>query len=310
MYIVYGNTYEIISSKLLTMFPDDTKFVNFDWNSNKVSEIQNTLMQQSLFEESDNVVYVIKKATFLNSDSKSTHEFIENLLKINKNIICTLVLKKKVNLSENITKNKNIKIIKATNFTDKEKNDFVKNLLNKYPINFDCETTKENFIDLLPMNRELILTNIKKLNAYSLDNIVNESIINNTIFIGTDNNIYNLLNLIISNNISESLTLFDKLLKTKIQPITIVQVLLNQLFELKIQKKFITNYDLNTSYEIIKLSPYIIKKNIFMLRTLSINRIDELINKLIVLEYNIKLMKIIPVVGIKQFILEGTKNGK
>lgn len=305
MKIIYGNTYEIAKSYAWFVINNLRFKQKFDFDDN-YEQILSSINQISLLDDGNKVNYLIDHATFLTNKTKIATEFIKDLLNANDEIICIHVARSKDSFNPLLINNKNVEFIKATKLSDKDKFKLVNDLLKTYPINFDSEATKIGFVNALANDPYLIINEVQKASNYSLNNEFNVQTIKDLVAQNTNNTIFDLVNFILLNKKQEALKLFDNLLKKKVQPVTCIQVMGTQLFDLKLQKIYleINNNNIYNAQKVLGINQYRIMANWKILNNITLSKIKKLLNSLILLEYNIKNNLVIGDIGIKMLIME------
>lgn len=306
MKVIYGNIYEVAKT-YACLFINEKKIKHrFEYSKN-AEDILNIINQTSLFEEENsNGLYLIYHADFLTEKTKTVSNFISSLLNSDKEIICIIGARSLSSFNPVVTNNKNVEFIKAKKLNNQDKLKLVNVMLKTYPINFDCETTKSNFIDCLANDPNNIINEVKKASSYSFDNEFTIETINHLVTQNTNDTFFDLVNFILANKKSEAINLLENLLKKKIQPITIIQIMASQLFDLKLQKIYMINYNNNPylAQKVLGINPYVILMHQEMLIKTPISKIKKMLNSLSLLDYNIKNNLAIGDISLKTFIME------
>ena len=97
-----------------------------------------------------------------------------------------------------VANNKNVEFIKAKKLTNQDKFKLIDNMLKTYPINFDCETTKTNFINCFANDPNLIINEVKKASSYSFDSEFTNDTINHLVTQNANDTIFDLVDLLSS----------------------------------------------------------------------------------------------------------------
>lgn len=306
--IIYGMSNNNVQNKLYTLlFDQKIKYTFFDQTN---EEIISMLKQTNLFDESDQShdIVVIHNAKFLVNDKKSSIEFINELIECDQQIYCLVTAKSVSSFNKIVIKNKNkFNLIKATAFNEQDKLLFVNKLTKTHQINFDCEKTRNVFINQLANDPFLILNEIKKLECYSVSDKITEDILAKLVFNEVDELIFNLIEYILLKKHYLAINLYNQLLRRKIQTTVIIATIAAQLIDLKIQKQlFLVNHFSNIYYlsEQTKIPYFILNKNFNLLRNINLSRINKLLDKLVLIDYNIKCYQSLPELEFKLFILE------
>lgn len=304
MKIIYGVSYDVAKSYAY-LFTNNLKFKQkFDFNEN-YDQILSSVNQISLLDDESKFNYLINHANFLTNKSKKSTDFIQNLLGVKDEIICILAARNLNSFNPLLQNNKKVEFVKASKLNNKDKFKLINNLLKTYPINFDCETTKTSFIDALSNDPYSIINEVIKASNYSLDNEFDTKCINNLITQNANNTVFDLINFILMSQKSKALDLFDNLMKRKIPPIICIQVMAKQLFDLKLQKMYLTKYkNIYHVQEVLGISSYLIMMNLKILNNISLSKIEKMLESLLLLDYNIKNNLLIGDVAIKMLIME------
>ncbi|MDR2461770.1 MAG: DNA polymerase III subunit delta [Mycoplasmataceae bacterium] len=274
----------------------------FDENCN---EIINSLQQMNIFNEKK--IFVIHNASFLLKDNDGEmKEKIIDLLENNDNgdeFILIINAKSKTDFDSKIIKSKKIELNKVEKFDELKKNNLIVELLKKNEI-FLNEDALSNLVEITANNPFIVENELNKIILLNKKNI-DASDIGNFIIPSNDNNIFELINFILNNKKSEAIRLYDKLIENKYQPIELLQIISNQLFNLKLLKiAFETNMSSNEIFLATNMSLFqqrINKKNI---ENVEINKMNKLLDNLYTLDYNIKNGNINPYVSIKIFLIK------
>ena len=305
MLIVFGTTQEQIDTYLITLLFDKKVNAVYEYDKND-DEILAKVNQSSLFDDEEKgQIFLINNAIFLTSKTKKAIAFIKELEKSDKEIICTVVAKNEASFNAEAKKSK---IKKAKPFSDLEKESFIAKLTKNDPINFDCETTKQTFIQKVKNDPYMIVNEVKKLQAYSLNgNEINAEILKDLMYEAIDENVFNLLIKIFDKNKSDAIIMFDQLIQRKYLVSNIIAVIANQLFDLKIQKQAMLKYRHDNLWDLSKktnIAYFILKKNESLLRNITLSTINKMLDDLLIIDYNIKTMQVLPVPAFKLFILK------
>ena len=154
----------------------------------------------------------------------------------------------------------------------------------------------------------MIVNEIKKLQAYSLNNNeINVEVLKDLMFEAADENIFNLLMKILAKDKTDAIVLFDQLIQRKYILPNIISIIANQLFDLKIQKQAILKYRRISLWDLsskIGVSYFILKKNEVLLNNITMSKLNNMLNDLLIIDYNIKTMQLIPITAFKLFILK------
>ncbi|MDR0985441.1 MAG: hypothetical protein LBL60_00650 [Mycoplasmataceae bacterium] len=285
--------YEIHKINSLEQLP--IKNIYFDNNHNQVLD---DLLQTDLF--NNKKIYIIHDADFLNQKKQDDIKLCQQINKIDEEIFLTLQTKK-VPISN---KDMNNFVFKKINkFTEKSKTTLISQLMDINNIKFANQNVRDSFEHSLSNNPFLIENEFNKLLVNLKTNIIDKDDIKNIFDNSSEINIMDLLQQLLLKNKSSVLNIYDNLIKTKWQPTEIIQIISSQLFNLKLLKMANNNH-LSQSMinDQLKITPYIQFKNLPIIKTTTIDNIDQLLNDLYQLDYNIKRSLIDPFDGLKLLI--------
>ena len=305
MKIVFGTSQEQIDSHLTMSLFEKKVNIIYDYDKND-EEILAKINQSSLFEEEErDEIILITNASFLTSKTKKAIEFIKQLEVSEKDIICTVVIKDESSFNAEAKK---IEHEKALPFNEQRKEQFIAKLITDNNVHFDCETTKQTFIQKVKADPNMIINEISKLQAYSSNGSeINSEIVKDLMYEAVDENVFNLLIKILAKDKNDAIIMFDQLIQRKYTVQNIIAVIANQLFDLKIQKQIVLKYAHAKLWDISKkfdIPYFILKKNETLLNDISLNKINKMLNDLLIIDYNIKTMQLIPITAFKLFILK------
>ena len=217
------------------------------------------------------------------------------------------MVKNKNSFNENVLNNKAFKFIEATIINDSKKISLANYYIQQSNLKFDCETTKSKFIAKLNNDPFFIENEIKKMANYANGVEINSNDVNVLCLNGINDNIFNLLIYILTKQKTKAFKLFNDLVKQKVQIINILQTISVQLFQLKLQKMLIEKYKFNfasKSLTELGINSFIVQKNLPILNLYTIDKLNQLLEKILLLDYNIKSNIVIPTIAFQLFVSE------
>ena len=310
--VIYGTKIDYVKNQCHIFLNKEEGIIKqtFDYKNDSNLDILNSINQINLldsYESNDNEFYCINNPSFLTSKTNSDRKFLENLLLSNKNIICLIVVKNKNSFNENVLNNKAFKFIEATIINDTKKISLANYYIQQSNLKFDCETTKSQFIAKLNNDPFFIENEIKKIANYANGVEINSNDVNVLCLNGINDNIFNLLIYILTKQKTKAFKLFNDLVKQKVQIINILQTISVQLFQLKLQKMLIEKYKFNfasKSLTELGINSFIVQKNLPILNLYTIDKLNQLLEKILLLDYNIKSNIVIPTIAFQLFVSE------
>ena len=310
--VIYGTKIDYVKNQCHIFLNKEKGIIKqtFDYKNDSNLDILNSINQINLldsYESNDNEFYSINNPSFLTSKTNSDRKFLENLLLSNKNIICLIVVKNKNSFNENVLNNKAFKFIEATIINDSKKISLANYYIQQSNLKFDCETTKSQFIAKLNNDPFFIENEIKKMANYANGVEINSNDVNVLCLNGINDNIFNLLIYILTKQKTKAFKLFNDLVKQKVQIINILQTISVQLFQLKLQKMLIEKYKFNfasKSLTELGINSFIVQKNLPILNLYTIDKLNQLLEKILLLDYNIKSNIVIPTIAFQLFVSE------
>jgi DNA polymerase-3 subunit delta len=224
IHIYYGQDKNNINFEKSNILINKT-FTQIDFDDNH-DLIIDTISQSSLFDDKD--FFVINDASFLSNKKQEDINFINNLMKLNKEIYC-------FNYDEKIDLNlKGIVYHKINKFNNLSKQKLVSQLLNKLQINFDNIQTKQYFESLLDNDPFIINNELNKLALYSSN--ITKTQVENSISPFYNPNIFKLLTFLLTNDKTKLIKLYENLILSKFLPMDLIIIINTQLLNLKIYK--------------------------------------------------------------------------
>ncbi|MFV0380150.1 MAG: DNA polymerase III subunit delta [Anaerorhabdus sp.] len=282
-------------NKLIDSFDIENKEMNitfFDATDKEFSietflEVCNTI---PFFSNKKTVV--LKNPIFLSASGKLQDkdvELLENYMK-NYNNDCELIF------YGNTTLDKRKKIVKfiqknseSINVNPLSENDFkmyVRKEIKKNKIS-SSEKAISLLADKLPNDLSYFHNELNKLLVFNGD--INEKVIEDLIIFPLENDVFNLINAVVANKISDIFMIWKQLKELNTEPIHLIYLLSSQ-FRFLYQIKYYLNigYDEFEIKNIINAHPYRIKLAINTLKLLSIDRCLKILNELAETDQGIK----------------------
>ena len=161
---------------------------------------------------------------------------------------------------------------------------------------------------LLQLTGSHLSTGLKELNKlmlYALDEkVINKQMVEELTVKGLEENVFELVEFILQKKTSQSLTLFESLLKQKEEPIKIIALLLSQ-FRLLLQVKILKEkgYQQGDITKFLKIHPYRVKLAAGQERNFSYQDLSHAFNGLIETDYQLKTGYSQPEVQFELFVL-------
>jgi len=287
MNIFYSSSQDILDFRIRE-FVKNNKCSLIDCLNLTVEEANNLILQDGLFSD-PNEKKVIMNFDFIKKNAKNYQ---------NDNLFFFVKSSKKPTDSQNwqelkkITKKEVFKIIKDT--FKKENIQYDENI-EEIIYNFSLENPLKLFKDL-----EILISSEKKITKEVVFSLLSNE--------NNEPKIFSMAKLIISKNINESLKLLDELILNKFDVIAIINLISDEIFKFYIIKKMIME-NLNdfsiskiTNIPVYFLNDY--KNTIF---SVDINVINNLLQELYFLDYNIKSGNSEPLLSFKKILIA---NGK
>jgi DNA polymerase III delta subunit len=257
------------------------------------NEIINLINQYDLFIEKK--IYIITNASFIDSAEVDDQHLMRHLNNSNHDIYLFYQTK---SLS-----NKNPDFVKLTAFSNANKIKLVEKLIDNYQIKFDNYETKNLLINYLIDDPILIENEIGKISL--LKTTITPEIITNVLSNNNDSNLFNLIKYILAKQYKNAIELIDNLLLNKYQVTDIIQIISSQLFNLKLFKiacnQSCSSQDMTNK---LNFTPYAQANNRKNLSNITVEHINQLLNELMLLDYNIKHSLILPKQGLKLLVLK------
>ena len=274
--------------------------------------------KHEFYKEKYEAIVFIKKATHLYNITLEVLEKNKEILNyLDRNIhnypkymfsyINDLVSLLKYGVDSKTITNKTFKFIEATIINDTKKISLANYYIQQSNLKFDCETTKSQFIAKLNNDPFFIENEIKKMANYANGVEINSNDVNVLCLNGINDNIFNLLIYILTKQKTKAFKLFNDLVKQKVQIINILQTISVQLFQLKLQKMLIEKYKFNfasKSLTELGINSFIVQKNLPILNLYTIDKLNQLLEKILLLDYNIKSNIVIPTIAFQLFVSE------
>ncbi len=305
VYLLYGNKdYEINNEiKKISTNIDKMNISKYDINTDQVKDIIDDCETYSLFAE--NKIVIADNANMFTASSNKDNELIENYLN-NPNPQTTLILivhNESIDKRKKITKlvTKNGKVLEFNSEINKE--DFVKNLLNDYNINYQ---NIKLLLDRVGSNPSIIENEINKLKLYkNKDKEITKEDIENVTNKTIEIDIFKLIDSIIKKDKETAIEIYQEMLKINEEPIKIIIMLANQ-FRIMYQSKELMQkgYSEKDIASTLQIHPYRVKLAIQNSRSYNSKTLLSFINDLADMDLNIKTGKTNKDLALELFILK------
>jgi len=286
VYIIKSFSFRALQKKIDTLIKSEN-IIHFDFDEEEINNLLEEANYISLFNEEKYIIVKNMKYFSNKGEYKKENELIESYLK-NENPNTTIIfIANDLNL-----KNKNVKTIKDNNnlivineYQKGELDEEIKKYLKES--NFKIDTQSLNLLKTKCLNNyDIILNELDKLFLIKKDNNININDIKENVSNMLEDN-YEFINAVATKNVN-MFKYLDDLIELKIDPTFIIGQLVNQyklLYFVKDALNYISESEIAT---ILKMHPYRIKvarENSF---NYTLTEIDNIIDKLIELDLNIK----------------------
>lgn len=308
-YLIYGLDSYLIKNnidKIKAKF-SPISISKYNLLDTSISSVLDDAQTMSLFDDAKLIIcddsYIFTSSTKKEIDHNIS--LLEEYLK-NPNEDCTIIFTvnyEKLDERKKIVKliKEHGKIIECNKIDDIAK--CVKNMFDDYKID---NKTINLLIDRVGSNLEILNSEIEKIKIYLDDNkTVNDEDIINLTNKNVDDNIFSLIENIVSDNKSEALESLNEMLKQNEEPIKIIIMLANQ-FRIIYQTKelYKQGYTEANIASILKIHPYRIKLALSKGRNFKSEELLKYLEELHELDYKIKTGEILKDSALELFILE------
>jgi DNA polymerase-3 subunit delta len=295
LHILYGEDKNNLAYELHRLMQSHkTTSIRHVYFDNNYQQIIDDVCQLDLFNNDE--LFIVHDATFLLNNKPIDLQLTEELSQLTQEIYF-IVSSKKESFNKHTT---NMKIKKIAKFTSTSKRSLINNILKSQSIKFeniDLQSTFENLVANDPfmveseLNKIILLADNKVITKSMLDQAINDS---------TELNIFKLTNYLLTNNKTALISLYDNLIALKHQPIELMQIMATQLFNLKILKQaMVKRYSQSEIETQLKINKFVQYANRDILNKITIDKINQVINELALLDYNIKHSLVNPYLGLK-----------
>ncbi|MDR0740082.1 MAG: hypothetical protein LBF00_04345 [Mycoplasmataceae bacterium] len=294
--IFYGDDKNTLDYELynLIRFHNNTPIQHLYFKDN-YDEILDSVCQMNLF-TNDNI-FIIHDAAFLLSTKPKESTLSQKLCSLDEKKIYFFILTKK-NSFNMYTKKVNIK--KIAKFSTTNKRTLINTILKNNHIDFADEITRQYFENNMTNNPFLIESELNKLLLTSNDGLITKTAVTQLINNSIESNVFKLTNYLLLNDKAALITLYDNLIILKYQPIELIQVIATQLFNLKLLKIALDKHYSNTKIETeLNINKFVQFSNYDLLKKTSLEKINQTIITLSLLDYNIKRGLVNPYQGLK-----------
>ena len=312
-YLVYGEDKYLIKTNIKKIMKfhniDESLVVKYNMEEETIENLVNELDTYDMF--CDKKIVICDNSMFLSSETKkgtyNTDLLIKYLNNYNPNSILIITLNDTIDERKKITKEikKICKVINCNKLNSYELFNYTKDRLNKlgYKINNNDIDLIIKYVgdDLLNINNEL-----SKLILYKMNNkdIITEDI-NNVISKNIHNNIFDLVDCVVSNDKPKIFEIYEDLIKYSSEEPTKIIVMLSNQFRLILQCKLLNEEGLRESEIAKKLAvhPYRVKLAIQKGKNLNYDLLKKYLLDLSNLDIDIKSGKTNKNIGLELFFL-------
>ena len=312
-YLVYGEDKYLIKTNIKKIMKfhniDESLVVKYNMEEETIENLVNELDTYDMF--CDKKIVICDNAMFLSSETKkgtyNTDLLIKYLNNYNPNSILIITLNDTIDERKKITKEikKICKVINCNKLNNYELSNYIKDRLNKlgYKINNNDIDLIIKYVgdDLLNINNEL-----SKLILYKMNNkdITTEDI-NNVISKNIHNNIFDLVDCVVSNDKPKIFEIYEDLMHYSNEDATKIIVMLSNQFRLILQCKLLNEEGLRESEIAKKLAvhPYRVKLAIQKGKNLNYDLLKKYLLDLSNLDIDIKSGKTNKNIGLELFFL-------
>jgi DNA polymerase-3 subunit delta len=316
IYLFYGPDSYIIKQKtlkLIDMFHiDPFNIVNYDMEESPIEEAVNDATTIPFM--ADKKMVVIKNAYFLSNETQKQKKIIHDLdylqryvdNPVKETILVIQVPYAKLDKRKAITKAlvKTADVQECIPLKEQDLKGWTKRFLAKYGLAIDTDALDE-LIKRISNNTEVLVSETTKLALYAEGmNKVDLNMIRKVITRNVEDNVYEIVNNILDKKRSKALTIYNDLIMHSEDPLRILNIISSKYRELLHTKLLLEmgkdKTDIATYFNASSGRAYYIMKNA---RNVSSDVVKEQLEKLELLDYQIKSGKIDKKVGIELFIL-------
>lgn len=284
IYLIIGKN-EYWSQKFRNQFekliPDEEKAMNlgfFDLQENTLDEVISDANSFPFFGEKRLVI--VNNPGFLTSEKKidenekNIFDFIDY---INNPSLETVLLifapYEKLDARKKVVKQlkKKASIFDFNQMNESDVKKYVLNYINQN--NFKINSDDFNFLfNRLSGDLSSLMNELKKLFIYANDKIITKNVIEDLVPKSLEQNVFNLVNYVLSDNTFKAIQLYKELLLQKYEPLQLNAILVSQ-FRLLLQVMILSNngYSQGSLASVLKIHPYRIKLAIQTIKNLNIN---------------------------------------
>lgn len=303
-YLIKNNINKIVSSKN----PENTSVIYFDMSEVSIEEIIEELNTFDLF-DNDKIV-ICENSIFLSRDCKkdtyNTEILIEYLKKgVNNNIL--IITNKDIDERKKIVKEikKNCKIIQCDKLKDYEIENFISNKFKNMGYKIDNKCTNL-ILERIGNDLTIINNEIEKLAMYKLESrVITEEDILLVVPKKIDDNIFDLIDAVVSNNKKKIFELYKGLINYYGEEQTKIIVMISNQFRLMLQCKILYNEGKNEK-EIatyLKIHPYRVKLALQKSKNIEQQTLEKYLLELANLDIDIKSGNANKNIGLELFFL-------
>ncbi len=316
IYLYYGKDTYIIKSKTNQLIAkaeiDDFNITTYDLEESTLEEAINDAATIPFM--ADVKMVIIKNAYFLASEKKGKKELNHNLNALqryleNPVLETILVIQApypKLDERKAITKllKQKSTFEECTPLKDQDLRGWVKRQLGKNGISIDAEALNE-VVKRCENNTEVIVSETQKLILYAEeDRSVDINTVRLVVTKNVEDNVYDITNMILANNRSKALEIYNDLVMHNEDPLRILGILVNKYREILHTKLLINEgndkADIASYFNASAGRAYYIMRNA---KSVKLEHCEEQLSKLEQLDYKIKTGRIDKKVGLELFIL-------
>ncbi|MDR1991739.1 MAG: DNA polymerase III subunit delta [Mycoplasmataceae bacterium] len=300
LHVIYGENENSVSYEIHKLLKSlvNANIIHLYFDNNH-QEILDSILQTNLF--FNNQTFIIHAASFLQNEDSASLSLTDKISQINQEIYCFL-LTKKTKFNEFV---KSATLKKITKFNNAHKLTLIKTVLAQNNFRFEDNSIQTLFENIIDDNPFLVETELDKLMLLSENKIITKKMVEQVINDSAEFNIFKLVNYLITGNKIALLQLYERLILLKYQPVELIQIMSTQLFNLKMLKLGLESK--YSDYEIeskLKISKFVLFTNKKMIKDLTIEQINQIMNSLALLDYNIKSHNVNPYLGLKSMLIK------
>lgn len=307
VYLIYGLDYSLIKKEIDKIKKDYTDIVKYDLSENNISNVLDDASCISLF--GTKKVLIAENCNFLlpnnSMDQKELNYLEKYILSNNDNIVILTVISDKLDERKKIVKliKENCNIIHKEVINTKDLPNFVINEFKNDGYKIDYKTANY-FIDYVGNNIDILISEIEKIKLFKeTEKEITIDDINDISSKKINDNVFDLCDAIMKRNFKKIYSCYNDLLLLKQDQTKLISLIANQ-FILVYQVKLLNEnkYSVNEIEKLLKVHPYRVK--LALETDYLIYELKDIINKLSLLDYNIKSGNLDKNNGFESFLLK------